>query len=96
MKSLKTILLLNDNDIYKLEFIKKDAELPEGDVITNDGYKYVVDTKGIPDEEINTILLAKQTLHLRSIKNILVFFFMTWIISALIIAYNIIKITSSL
>ena len=95
MKSLITKTLLDANEVYSLDFIKNNEELPEGDIVTKDGYKYFVDTKGIPDEEINTVLLAKQTLHLKTIKNILVFFFVTWIISALIIAYNILKITSS-
>lgn len=95
MKSSKTKLLLSDNDVYKLKFVKKDEEPSEGDIITKDGYKYIVDTDGIPDEEVNTILLAKQTLHLKTIKNILLFFLVTWIFSVLIIAYNMIKITST-
>lgn len=63
-------------------------------LIEIDGYAYVVEDK--TDDEITTTLLAKQTIYLKTIRNIIIFFFVMWLIGTVISTAYIFKIISSL
>jgi hypothetical protein len=86
MKKKFLIDLLVDAGIYDLEVIHPDQEgnVSEGTIV-KDGYNYRLNDKGLTDEEIRTSLLAKQTIYIRTIKNIAIYFLVFSIIGVLLL-----------
>lgn len=66
-----------------VETKKIPADVPKEDR-AEAGY-YYIDDAGLSDEELNTALMAKQTLYLRTIKNILMFIFISSIVTAALV-----------
>lgn len=73
---------------------EKTEEYPPERILSFDGYTYLLEDK--TDEEIKITLLAKQTLYLKTIRNIIIFFFIMWLIGATVGASYIFKIVSVL
>lgn len=73
---------------------KKAEEYPPERILSFDGYTYLLEDK--TDEEIKITLLAKQTLHLKTIKNIVIFFLVMWLIGVTIGLVYMIKFITTL
>lgn len=90
MRSKQTTRLLVKTKAVDSTLLTKETlnNYPEERRINIDGYTY-----GIEDKESNEIkltLLAKQTLHLKTIRNIAIFFLIMWLIGTIItIAYTV-------
>jgi len=84
MKSKYVKNLVASTGVYNLNSVVSDNEgnFPPGEIIKKDGYNYMLDEKGLTDEEVNTALLAKQTNYLKTIKNIAVFYLIAGLTSA--------------
>jgi|LSQX01.2.fsa_nt_gb hypothetical protein len=96
MRSERTKKLLWKADAVVWETIsKKEAEgYPPERIFSYDGYTYLLEDN--TDEEIKITLLAQQTLYLRTIRNIIIFFFIIWLIGAAVGISYILKIASVL
>lgn len=83
MKNLGLKNLLSATGVYEKKFIKQDevAKYPQETIIKQDGYTYTINDRGLTDEEVNTALLAKQTLCLQSIKTMVTVVFVMSIVS---------------
>ena len=77
--------MLVELKIFDSQFVKDPKDIDSEKVLRITGYDYIIDDKGLSQEEINTALLAKQTKFLRTIKNIALFYF--WITIIGMIAY---------
>lgn len=84
MRSEETNKLLWKADALGWETIpgKKTEEYPPERILSFDGYTYLLEDK--TDDEIKITLLAKQTLHLVYIRNIIIFFLVMWLIGVTI------------
>lgn len=84
MRSKFTNILLEETGVLKSTIIsKKEAkDYPEQRIRRTTDFNYLIEDK--PDKDIELSLLAKQTLYLRTIKNILLFFFILSIASGII------------
>ena len=91
MKSNYVKCLVESAGVFNMESIAadQDGNFPQGEIITKGGYSYLLDDKGLTDDEVNTALLALQTKHLETIKNIVLTYFILSLIVGLIIAFNI-------
>lgn len=77
--------MLVELKIFDSQFVKDPKDIDSEKVLRITGYDYIIDDKGLSQEEINTALLAKQTKFLRTIKNIALFYF--WVTIIGMIAY---------
>lgn len=77
--------MLVDLKIYDSQFTKNPEKADPGKLLKIYGYDYIIDDRGLTNEEIGVALLAKQTKFLRTIKNIALFYF--WITMIGAIAY---------
>lgn len=78
-------LLLENNIFFKVDEDK--TKIFENDVIVKDEYSgknFKVETNNMSNEDIIIALLAKQTLYIKTIKNVIMFTFTVSIISAMI------------
>lgn len=66
--------LLCDAGVYSTEFIpnEKLKNYNKEDLIKESGYNYIVDTQDLKGSETMLAFLAKQTIHLKTIKNIMI------------------------
>ncbi len=83
-KELKS--LISKTGIFEKHFIGPGEEnsAPEDNIIKQDGYTYVIEDKGMTDEEVKIALLTKQTINTQTIKNTVVFGLVISIISVII------------
>ena len=82
--------LLINNNIYSKKDINE-TKIFENDIVIEDVYfnsnkKFKIETDGMSNEEIIISLLAKQTLYIRTIKNVICFFVIVSIILALLLS----------
>lgn len=96
MRSNRTNTLIWKADALGWEGIskKKAEEYPPERILSFDGYTYLLEDK--TDEEIKITLLAKQAIHLKTIKNIMIFFLIMWLIGVTIGLVYIVKLATSL
>ena len=90
MRSKQTTRLLVKAKAVNSTLLTRETlnDYPEDRRITVDGYTYGIEEK--ESDEIKLTLLAKQTLHLKTIKNIVIFFLTMWLIGTIItIAYTV-------
>lgn len=82
MKSKIVKELVSNAELFHMELVTPDAEgnIPSGAEQYRDGYYYILHDNGLTDDEVKIGLLAKQTLYLKTIKNILVFSLVMWIL----------------
>ena len=73
--------------------VDEDKYPPER-ILSFDGYTYLLEDS--TDEEVKITLLAKQTLHLKTIKNIVIFFLVMWLIGVTIGLVYIVKLATEL
>ena len=83
--------LLVDAEVFELENVQPDQEgnVPEG-TIKKDEYNYKLNDRNLNEDEIKLALLAKQTLYIKTIKNIAIYFLVfsiTGIICALLLNF---------
>lgn len=64
---------------------EKVKEYPEDKIIKENGYHYYVNDYNMTYEEFKLALLAKQTIYLKTIKNIIVFNLVASLIAALLV-----------
>ena len=87
MKKEELYNLLLDNKIY-FKVDEDETKVFENDVVIKDEYSgknYKIETNDMSKEDIIIELLAKQTLYIKTIKNIIKFTFIVSIISIIII-----------
>lgn len=87
MKKDELYNLLLDNNIY-FKVDEDETKVFENDVVIKDEYSgknYKIETNDMSKEDIIIALLAKQTLYIKTIKNIIKFTFIVSIISIIII-----------
>ncbi len=87
MKKEELYNLLLDNKIY-FKVDEDETKVFENDVVIKDEYSgknYKIETNDMSKEDIIIALLAKQTLYIKTIKNIIKFTFIVSIISIIII-----------
>ncbi len=87
MKKEELYNLLLDNNIY-FKVDEDETKVFENDVVIKDEYSgknYKIETNDMAKEDIIIALLAKQTLYIKTIKNIIKFTFIVSIISIIII-----------
>lgn len=87
MKKEELYNLLLDNNIY-FKVDEDETKVFENDVVIKDEYSgknYKIETNDMSKEDIIIALLAKQTLYIKTIKNIIKFTFIVSIISIIII-----------
>ena len=96
MRSEKTNKLLWEADALEVELISGEEakKYPDERIIDIDGFRNLIEDK--TDEEIKITLLAKQTLHLKTIKNIVIFFLVMWLIGVTVGLVYIVKLASGL
>jgi len=82
-KYIKEILV--ELKIYDSKITKNPKEADPEKVLRIGADYHIIDEKGLTPEEINMLLLAKQTKFIRTIKNIALFYF--WITIIGMIAY---------
>lgn len=81
-------LLLDAGVFSRYGLTKEEAsQIPEGELHHDEGGEYYIHNEGLTNEEINTMLLAKQTLNIKTIKNILVFYLIVSLLAAGITLY---------
>lgn len=79
-------LLLENNIYFKVD--EDETKIFENDVVIKDAYSgknFKIETNDMSKEDIIIALLAKQTLYIKTIKNIIMFTFIVSIISVIII-----------
>lgn len=98
MKNTYVKELISQAGVYKSEVIAPNDtdKYQKEEVQVIDGCHCHISDNDIPDEEVNTALLAKQTSYLKTIKNILLFFLIIWLLGATIGIIYLIKLASSI
>ncbi|MHB8131566.1 MAG: hypothetical protein ACYDEX_21505 [Mobilitalea sp.] len=69
--------LLSDLGIIKKEFISKEnitEENKENVFKSSDGFHYTYDNDGLTEDDIKLIIMAKQAMDVKKIKNMVIFF----------------------
>ena len=96
MRKERTTRLLYKADILTADIMSREKleYYPQDRRMEIDGYSYLVEDKS--DDEIKITILAKQTIYLRTIKNIIIFFLVMWLIGAAISIGYIIKLVTAL
>lgn len=83
MQNVELKNLVSATGVFEKRFIKPEevSTLPPESIIKQDGYTYVINDRGLTESEVNTALLAKQTLHLQSIRTMVTVVFVMSIVS---------------
>lgn len=81
-KDITELLIKSEVISYKCIEPEEVKNHPPESVIEINEYAYTFEDR--TDNEINMLLNAKQTLHLKTIKNIVIFFLVMWLIGVTI------------
>jgi len=73
--------LLIDIDIYDTESVQDTSKYSPDELIQKDGYNYILNDRGLTPDEIKIALLAKQIKFMKTIKNIILFYFWCTIVA---------------